>query len=320
MNSHPHINAFADQINDSSLETRGGVLLLGEGCSVKAGLPDSQACLETIKSTFPEAYARAKPQDLPGCLAELSLEERTTLLQEQVKHGKLNWAYLCIALLMQKGYIARVLTANPDPLILQACSLLGEFPAVYDCAATRLIRADQAVDKSVFFLNGRSLGLTPGPLNEVFEDLGASRPICVVGFPGDATGPIIQQLAQAAPYAKGLLWVQNGDAPGPEVQAILQQENAQTVEALDPDAFLILLAQQLGLPMPEILQNPFSHLGQLLDSLAPFPVPGAGEELSLTDIPLANTHRAIVQFEEAGKENDFSGHGIDGLDNPDLLR
>ena len=65
------------------------------------------------------------------------MAELRDLVAEYVDSAKINWAHICIALLFQAGYVDRVLTTNFDPLVNRACALLGQFPAVYDCAPCR---------------------------------------------------------------------------------------------------------------------------------------------------------------------------------------
>ena len=74
-------------------------------------------------------------------MSELLLSERRDLIAEYVDKAKINWAHLCIALLVQAGFVDRVLTTNFDLLVVRACALLNEFPAIYDFAASQLFKS-----------------------------------------------------------------------------------------------------------------------------------------------------------------------------------
>ena len=81
-----------------------------------------------------------------------------TSLGAYVQAARINWGHICIAALMKEGYVDRILTVNFDPLIARACALLGEYPAVYDFAASQHFKPDFVSDKAVFHLHGQMSG------------------------------------------------------------------------------------------------------------------------------------------------------------------
>lgn len=173
-------------------------LLIGAGCSVQAGIPTAAGFVELIEKRYPSAFARATEKTYPHCMAELPPSARRDLIAEFVDPAKINWAHLAIAQLMKAGYVDRVLTVNFDPLVVQACALVGEFPAVYDFAASQLFKPAEIPDKAVFHLHGQRSGFRllhtkqevksySESLSPVFEDAGRGRTWLVAGYSGTTT-------------------------------------------------------------------------------------------------------------------------------------
>jgi len=134
-------------------------LLVGAGCSVKAGIPLASGFVEIIKEDYENAYNRAKEKTYPACMAQLLVGHRRDLIAGYIDNAKINWAHICVALLIHEGYVDRVFTTNFDPLLIKACALLNEFPAVYDFAASQLFKPADVADKAIFHLHGQRGGL-----------------------------------------------------------------------------------------------------------------------------------------------------------------
>ena len=158
-------------------------------------------------------------------MSELLLSERRDLIAEYVDKAKINWAHLCIALLVQSGFVDRVLTTNFDLLVVRSCALLNEFPAIYDFAASQLFKAPDIPRKAVIYLHGQYTGFIlinteddfarhSHLLGPVFEDAGRGRVWLVVGYSGE-NDPVFTHLATVPRFDNGLYWVgyQNGDPP-----------------------------------------------------------------------------------------------------------
>jgi NAD-dependent SIR2 family protein deacetylase len=133
-------------------------LLIGAGCSVSAGIPTAAGFVEIIKKDFPEAYGRAISRTYPRCMAQLPPGFQRDLIVREVDRAKLNWGHIAIAQLMATGYVDRVLTTNFDPMVVRACATLGVIPAVYDFAASQLLKPDKVPDVAVFHLHGQRTG------------------------------------------------------------------------------------------------------------------------------------------------------------------
>ena len=84
--------------------------------------------------------------------------ERRDLISKYVNSSKINWAHLCIAQLIKNEYIDRVLTTNFDNLIVKACSIVQEYPAIYDLTSYTEFRTDLMLDKSILYLHGQYNG------------------------------------------------------------------------------------------------------------------------------------------------------------------
>jgi len=55
-------------------------LLIGAGCSVKAGIPTAAGFVDIIKDKYKHAYQRAPEKTYPMCMGELLLRERRDLI------------------------------------------------------------------------------------------------------------------------------------------------------------------------------------------------------------------------------------------------
>ena len=142
----------------SAKARKGAVILLGAGCSKTAGIPLADDFCTIIKERYPLDYNRAKrlgKTSYQHLMAEISAGERRDPLAEYIDNAKLNWAHIALATLIKEGYIARVLTPNFDPLVVQACALLNEFPAIYDFAASQTFKPDFVPTPAVYYLHGQ---------------------------------------------------------------------------------------------------------------------------------------------------------------------
>ena len=128
--------------------------------------------------------------------------------------AQINWTHIAIDQLIKHGLVDRVLTVNFDPLIVRACALVGEFPAVYDFAASQLFKPAEIPDKTVFHLHGQSSGFrllhTEWEVEEhaenlapVFEDAGRGRMWILVGYSGEYD-PVFGHLAAVTQFDYGL--------------------------------------------------------------------------------------------------------------------
>ena len=269
-------------------------LLIGAGCSVKAGIPAASGIVERIKEKNRRAWDSADPKTYPKCMAKLPPGERRALIADYVDRARINWAHICIAQLMRLGFVDRVLTTNFDLLASKACNLLGVFPAVYDFAASQLYDPAGIPDQAIINLHGQRTGFVLMNTEEeckrhtkllapVFQDAGAGRPWIVVGYSGE-NDPVFDHLAKVPCFDFSLYWIGYRDnPPARRVQERLLQDEkyAFYVSGYDADDFFAIVTQQLGCFPPDFVGRPFSYLDGLLDMVTPYSLPGQAAEIDV---------------------------------------
>jgi Tfp pilus assembly protein PilF len=312
------IREIKETLQVAKSRKRGCTLLIGAGCSVTAGIPTAAGFVNIIRDEHQLAFERAAAKTYPGVMSELLLTQRRDLIASYVDAAQINWAHLGIALLMQAGYVDRVLTTNFDLLVVRACAVLGVFPAVYDFASSQLLKRSDIPDQAIFYLHGQRTGFvlmnTDEDMNRhakllgpVFDDAGAGRVWIVVGYSGE-NDPVFRHLADTPRFDNGLFWVgyQNSE-PAPHVrdQLLSQDKDAFYTKGFDADAFFVALTRELEIFPPDIVARPFTYLERALSGIAPFAEPGGGGSAFDDDVmrtPRAWIRNAIEEFEQPAWE------------------
>jgi len=314
------IEDIKETLKNAKLANRRCALLIGAGCSFKAGIPTAAGFVDVIKEERKRAYERAKEKTYPKCMAELLLSERRDLIARYVDDAKINWAHLCIALLMQEKYVDRVLTTNFDLLVARACAMLGVFPAIYDFATSQLLKRADIPDQAVFYLHGQRTGFVlmnteedmkthSKLLGPVFDDAGSGRVWIVVGYSGE-NDPVFNHLASIPKFDYGLFWIGYEDQePASHVrqQLLTQDKDAFYTKGYDADSFFVSLTQALGIFPPDLVAKPFTYLRRALARITPFTDQTFEDDVIRT--PLSWIEDAIAQFEtaEATRESIMRG-------------
>jgi Tfp pilus assembly protein PilF len=328
------IDEIKETLEMAKSRGRGCALLIGAGCSVKARIPTAAGFVEIIQDKYRHAYRRAPEKTYPKCMGELLISERRDLIAQYVDKAQINWAHLCIALLMQAGYVDRVLTTNFDLLVARACAMLGVFPAIYDFATSQLLKKADIPDQAVFYLHGQRTGFVlmnteedmekhSKLLGPVFEDAGSGRVWIVVGYSGE-NDPVFEHLASIPRFDNGLFWIGYGDRePAHHVRERLltQEKDAFFTKGFDADSFFISLTRALGIFPPDLVARPFTYLQKALTYIAPFTNPDQTFEDDVMRTPLNWIHSAIKEFETPAweliiRQNSFQG---DVEQSPSLL-
>jgi Plant specific mitochondrial import receptor subunit TOM20 len=306
------IDEIAETLQNAKVGRRACTLLIGAGVSVTAGIPTAGGFVDEIRKRFPVKFGQTPdPKTYPRCMAQLLVDERRRLISEFVDGSRINWAHVAIALLIQNGYVDRVLTTNFDPLVAKACSLLGIFPAVYDFAASQMFKPASLPDQAVFHLHGQRTGFVILNTDKeverlskasapVFEDAGRGRTWIVAGYSGE-NDPVFNHLATVPTFDNGLYWICYKDAePAEHVRAQLLSEDKSAFYVLgfDADSFFVTLSQRLGIFPPKLIARPFTHLDRILEMLTPYQLPGQSAAEDVTRPARDVIARAIVQFEE----------------------
>lgn len=254
------------------------------------GFADLFEIVNRVKKGSPETYSEAIAKfdeaykDLPPtyslCMAQLTKSWRRLLFNSYVNNIKVNLAHLCIASMMKAGYVDRILTTNFDSLIVQACALLGEFPAVYDFAASQMLSPEDIPSKAVFHLHGQQTGFVllntedelrrhSALLRPLLQDSMRRRMMIVVGYSGE-NDPVFEHLVEEQPLEHPLFWIgYKNELPAQHVleRLLIKRESAYFIEKYDADGFFEELTKQLGIYPPELIQRPFSHLETILGRL-----------------------------------------------------
>jgi tetratricopeptide (TPR) repeat protein len=324
MSSSGSITKFVDRLFESKMEKNGAILLMGEECSLRAGMPTASEWVAAIKKSYPQAYENARAKDLPHCAAELTITQKYEVFSTYLKKSKVSWAHLCIALLIKEGFLSRVYTTCPDPLLERACALVGEFPSVYDCTVGAITKPDLIPPKAIIHLKGQVLGAMPSSLEGVFSGTGRSGPWLVLGYNPDPKDPVYEQISWLDNISKGLLWVFSGNQPPAKFlqEQVFSKANNHYIHSEDPDIFLVSMIRMMKISIPELIGYPFTFLGQWLNKVAPYPAPGQKDGLNMADISLKQTKAAIQQYEgpERGADIGDDEEAAGGVDDPDLLK
>ncbi|MEC2073749.1 hypothetical protein [Alkalihalophilus marmarensis] len=261
-------------------------LLIGAGCSVTAGIPAAQGIIEEIQDQYPRYYSSANNKDYANCMSQLTPYERKNLIIEKVSNAKVNWAHIAIAQLLKEGFVNRVLTTNFDNLILRACSLVGEYPAIYDLATSNKFRSDLLFEKSVLHLHGQHTGFilcnTEDEVNDqaenlkgVFNELKKQSLWIIVGYSGE-NDAIFKLLSEEEAFEHRLFWVGFKDnAPSDTLKNNLLDSKRYSfyINGYDADDFFVSLANRLDIFPPEFITKPFTYLNSNMEVLSPYTMP-----------------------------------------------
>jgi hypothetical protein len=303
-----YLDDVVESIKDCPKGRNKCTVLIGAGCSVSAGIPLSSGIIEKIREDFPKAYERADPKTYSKCMEMLAPEQRRKLINDYIKNAKINWAHLCLAKLMDKGYVDRILTTNFDPLALRACALLGRVPAVYDITSfTAAFKPNIIPDKSIFYLHGQCTGFNLVNTEEelrkninnllpFFKDSLQGRTWVVVGYSG--ADPVFDELIKVDCFDNNLFWACHDDEPAGYIKEKLLKDGkyAFYLKQFDADDFFIQLTQKLGC-FPEIATKPFSHIKALLEMVTDYPLTGADDAKDITKEGIQLAEKAVKQYE-----------------------
>ncbi|PEC31865.1 hypothetical protein COM99_21485 [Bacillus cereus] len=191
-----------------------------------------------------------------------------------------------MAQLLKHGYINRILTLNFDNLVQRACSLVNEFPAIYDMTTSSEFRTDLLFDKSVIHLHGQHTGFIlcnteeevdaqSKVLQPVFDQLDQKSLWIVIGYSGN-NDPIFRLLAKKEIFEHRLFWVGFEKNPPSEMlksDLLSEEKYAFFIKGFNSDDFFVLVSQQLGCFPPTFIRKPFTHLSDTLDTLATYKIP-----------------------------------------------
>ncbi|MFV5318709.1 hypothetical protein [Priestia megaterium] len=323
MSYYRGINSLINTIKEAKRSGKNVNLLIGAGCSVSAEIPAATGILNEIENRYPEEYEQAQEKSYAECMAKLTATERRDLISGFVNEAKVNWAHIGIAQLLKSGYINRVLTTNFDNLVVRACSMVSEFPAIYDLATTNTFNPHLIPEKAVFYLHGQHTGFilcnTEEELNRqidnikpVFGSLKEKSVWIIVGYSGD-NDPIFQLLSEEEKFEHRLFWVgfkKNKPSKALEAQLLGENKYAFFIKDYDADDFFVSLAKGLECFPPKIIQKPFTYLKDTLDTLCEYRMPeqreGYSSSLALNLSTQNIINRAVDEIEN--NKNSMAKH------------
>ncbi|MGC7872087.1 SIR2 family protein [Desulfosporosinus sp. SYSU MS00001] len=301
-----------DEIAECIINAKGKCsFLVGAGCSVTAGIPLASGFVKLIKDKYRTHYENVVDEKTYSkCMEKLSHAERRQLIIEQVKDTNINWAHICLANLLKKNHVDRILTTNFDRLLIRALALLNEFPAVYDLAVSKIFNESFVPEKAIYYLHGQFDGFTllnteeecnsyAGRLRPVFEEAGRGRVWIIIGYSGE-NDLILDQLSKVATLNTKLFWVLHNDKkPTNMVFEKLLNVNryAFYINGFDADSFLIKLAQKIGCFPPDFVNKPFSYLDDSLSRINKYFLPELEGEIDVLETPRRIIQTAAKKFE-----------------------
>lgn len=286
-------------------------LLIGAGCSVSGNIPTADGIVDIIKNDYSRLYESAPSKNYSECMAQLTPIERRNLISKLVEGSKVNWAHIGIAQLLKFGFIDRILTTNFDNLVLRACSLVGEFPSIYDLASTKIFRPEMVFEKSVLHLHGQHTGFIlcntkeetseqKQNLKSLFDEIKKNSLWIIVGYSGD-NDALVNFLTEEDSFEHRLFWVgYNDEEPKDFLKNELLDSDKYSffIKGYNADDFFVKLARRLNHFPPSFVMEPFSYLNKTLDNLSDYKLSD-----SILSSDLNNATRNIINEAVKNIEN-----------------
>jgi tetratricopeptide (TPR) repeat protein len=287
------VEALALSMQNAKDEGKPFAVLMGAGCSYKAGIPLADGLLKLLNDSHHGARLRGKlgcdtlvGQDYGAVMGKMPIAERKAFFDPILKKAGVNWGHIALAGMMKAGFVGRVLTFNFDAILARACGINGLYPAIYDFGVAPSNSLAHLVMPSIIHLHGQGHGavmknsseetekhateITP-LLKGTLDDFG----ILVVGYSGESD-KVFPKLVESYSNQQQLWWCEHKDIDQSKtVKTLLDksQGSAEYLKGVDFDAFMIDLAQELKCFPPDIFVKSAEHL---LSEIAPILEPPTG--------------------------------------------
>ncbi|MDT3295108.1 hypothetical protein Q4Q57_08075 [Shewanella sp. SP2S2-6] len=302
------VKDLAEYIRRAKRENKPFVLFTGAGCSKSAGIPLASELVKEINEKYAldlKELSDTDKRNYGRCMAALTKEDRRELLKDYIQKANINWAHIVQALLLEKGYIQRVLTFNFDNILSRSCGLLGLYPSIYDFTSANLDLLNLIIDPSIVHLHGQSHGFVQlntdeetkhhaEKLSQFVASTLSQSPSIFIGYSGnaDAFFPLLKEKFTGQ---KRLFWIgRNEKAPEHVSESLIAPNNvAHYLHYEDADRFFIELAQELECFPPKAFEDPYGHLLDQLQPVLDFPTQQHNE----LDI-LASTRSMLKQSQK----------------------
>jgi hypothetical protein len=177
-------------------------LLLGAGFSRSAGILTAAEIVEKqlrVHALLVDAPSTPAGQtDYTFLMSRLPPIDRADVIRKAIDAGggRINWAHLLLATLVEAGYVRRILTTNFDPLIVDALAVMGQPVRAFDLASSGHYLPNVLSPGAVVYLHGQAHSLilsnTPEelerlrqPVRSVLEDAVSDSTLVVIGYSGE---------------------------------------------------------------------------------------------------------------------------------------
>ncbi|AAN53142.2 hypothetical protein HRJ35_02880 [Shewanella oneidensis MR-1] len=280
------VKDLAEYMRRAKRDNKPFVLFTGAGCSKSAGIPLASELVNEINEKHAldlKALSATDRYDYGRCMAALTKDDRRELLQDYIQKARINWAHIVQALLLEKGYIQRVLTFNFDNILSRSCGLLGLYPSIYDFTSANLDLLSLIIDPSIVHLHGQSHGFVQlnteeetkrhaEKLSQFVANTLNQSPSIFIGYSGNADA-FFPLLKDKFTDQKRLFWVGRSEkAPHHVNENLIAPNNvAHYLHHEDADRFFIELAQELECFPPKAFDDPYGHLLDQLEPVLEFP-------------------------------------------------
>ena len=244
-------------------------LLIGAGCSYSAGIPLASGFVTEIKSKYRLRCGSVQSNDYSDIAPLLAEDEWLELFWIALSDAKVNLAHLCIAELMKRETVDRVLTTNFDALLSKACALVDSSIAVCDCVA--MPGVDRALDDrrpAVYHLHGQAhgMGMLNSPVDlaarktlvqEIVRKIIDRRILIVCGYSG-ACDEVLAFLRDQRSLRNPVFWVPFSKGEGDTVATQFRQGNQAAkhlyvTKECDADRFFFSLLVAQGYSIPDVV-------------------------------------------------------------------
>jgi tetratricopeptide (TPR) repeat protein len=284
--SRYNVKDLAEYMRRARADKQPFVLFTGAGCSKSAGIPLASELVREINQKYSldlKELTDSEKLNYGRCMSALTKDDRRELLQGYIQKAKINWTHIVQALLLEAGYVQRVLTFNFDNILSRSCGLLGLYPSIYDFTSANLDLQNLIIDPAIVHLHGQSHGFvqlnTDEETNRHAELLSqfiantlSQSPSIFVGYSGQADA-FFPLLKEKFTDRKRLFWIGREEkAPDHVKDSLIAPNNvAHYLHHKDADRFFIELAQELECFPPKAFYDPFGHLLDELEYVLDFP-------------------------------------------------
>lgn len=311
MSYYRNINSVVQALSRARKEGIRVNLLIGAGCSITAGIPAADGIINKIKKEYSAETESLKNETYSNYMGKLTPIERRKLINEYVKDSKINWAYIGMAHLMKNNFIHRVLTTNFDNIFLRACSLVEEFPGIYDMTTYGgEFRSDLLSEKSILYLHGQHTSFVlcntekevkeqREKLEDTFNELKRNSMWIIVGY--SCMNDAIWQLLSNEPSFENRLYLigyENNNENDNMKKILGEDKYAFYVKDYNADSFFISLMHELDIFPPKIIDKPFTYLSDTIISITEYKNNNSFLSGSYNGAALEILNKAVEDYEK----------------------